>query len=70
MLQHFWTRFDNVTLTATHTDIIVQQITTITEELIQTAIDTTTEDAVTPVTEVEIIETELEPETEQSLRSL
>lgn len=62
----FGPAFDNVTLTATHTDIIVQQITTITEELIQTAIDTTTEDVVTPVTEVEIIETELEPETEQS----
>ena len=62
----FGPAFDNATLTATHTDIIVQQITTITEELIQTAIDTTTEDAVTPISEVEIIETELEPETEQS----
>ena len=62
----FGPAFDNATLTATHTDIIVQQITTITEELIQTAIDTTTEDAITPVSEVEIIETELEPETEQS----
>ena len=62
----FGPAFDNVALTATHTDIIIQQITTITEELIQTAIDTTTEDTVTPITEVEIIETELEPETEQS----
>jgi len=62
----FGPAFDNVTLTATHTDIIVQQITTITEELIQTAIDTTTEETITPVTEVEIIETEIEPETEQS----
>ena len=62
----FGPAFDNVTLTATHTDIVIQQITTITEELIQTAIDTTTEETITPVTEVEIIETELEPETEQS----
>lgn len=62
----FGPAFDNVALTATHTDIIIQQITTITEELIQTAIDTTTEDTITPITEVEIIETQLEPETEQS----
>ncbi len=62
----FGPAFDNVSLTATHTDIIVQQITTITEELIQTAIDTTTEETITPITEVEIIEAELEPETEQS----
>jgi hypothetical protein len=62
----FGPAFDNVTLTATHTDIIIQQITTITEELIQTAINTTTEDTITPITEVEVIETELEPETEQS----
>jgi hypothetical protein len=61
----FGPAFDNVTLTVTHTNMIVEQITTITEELIQTAIETiedtstieTTDVAEVEVTEPEVVET-------------
>ena len=67
---HFGPAFDNVRLTVTHTNMIVEQITTITEELIQTAIetieDTTTID-VADVTETEIVEPEVTETFEISL---
>lgn len=58
----FGPAFDNATITATHTNFIVEQITTITEELIQTAIETiedTTTIETTDVADVEVTETEV-----------
>ena len=59
---HFGPAFDNATITATHTNMIVEQITTITEELIQTAVDTidnTPTIETTEVTEIEIQQPEV-----------
>ena len=59
---HFGPAFDNATITTTHTNMIVEQITTITEELIQTAIETiedTTTIETTEVAEVEVVEPEV-----------
>ena len=59
---HFGPAFDNTTITTTHTNMIVEQITTITEELIQTAIETiedTTTIETTEVAEVEVAEPEV-----------
>ncbi len=58
----FGPAFDNVQLTVTHTNMIIEQITTITEELIQTAIETiedTTTIETTDVAEVEMVEPEV-----------
>ena len=67
---NFGPAFDNVQLTVTHTNMIVEQITTVTEELIQTAIETI-EDATTidvaDVTETEIVEPEVTETFEISL---
>ena len=59
---HFGPAFDNATINTTHTNMIVEQITTITEELIQTAIETiedTTTIETTEVAEVEVAEPEV-----------
>ena len=59
---HFGPAFDNATITTTHTNMIVEQITTVTEELIQTAIEVieeTTTIETTEVAEVEVAEPEV-----------
>lgn len=62
----FGPAFDNVTLTATHTNMIVEQITTITTELIQTAIDTIEDTTTIETTDVAEVETSTEPEVVES----
>ena len=64
----FGPAFDNTFITATHTDIVIQQITTITEELVQTAIETISDEQLIEIdTEVEIETVALsEPEIEQT----
>ena len=62
----FGPAFDNVTLTATHTNMIVEQITTITTELIQTAIETIEDTTTIETTDVAEVETTTEPEVVES----
>ena len=62
----FGPAFDNITLTVTHTNMIVEQITTITEELIQTAIETIEDTTTIETTEVAEVETSIEPEVVES----
>ena len=62
----FGPAFDNITLTVTHTNMIVEQITTITEELIQTAIDTIEDTTTIETTDVAEVETSTEPEVVES----
>ena len=64
----FGPAFDNTFITATHTDIVIQQITTITEELVQIAIETISDEQIIEIdTEVEIETVALsEPEIEQT----
>ena len=62
----FGPAFDNATITATHTNFIVEQITTITEELIQTAIETIEDTTTIETTDVAEVETTIEPEVVES----
>ena len=63
---HFGPAFDNATITATHTNMIVEQITTITTELIQTAIETIEDTTTIETTDVAEVETTTEPEVVES----
>lgn len=61
----FGPHFDNISLTATHTNFIIQQITTITEELIQTAVSTIEDTPTFEITEVAEVQIQ-EPEVAES----
>jgi len=63
---HFGPAFDNATITTTHTNMIVEQITTITTELIQTAIETIEDTTTIETTDVVEVETSTEPEVVES----